>query len=80
MASTLREELASLKIDRPDPMKSRRNGHRKSHARGGGGTPAVVMDSLADPAGYFGGGGLFGYRQYDQIRSRPEVTSAWSSG
>ena len=29
MAGTLREELASLKIDRPDPEFSRQNGHRQ---------------------------------------------------
>ena len=29
MAGTLREELASLKIDRPSSMKAGRNGHSK---------------------------------------------------
>ena len=56
MASTLREELASLKIDRPDSMNSRHNGHRQVV-----GPPrrrraaAAFLDSLADPAGSPGG-------------------------
>ncbi len=37
MASTLREELASLRIERTNPLSSRRNGNPKSSGRGGGG-------------------------------------------
>ena len=37
MAGTLREELASLKIDRPNSIKAARNGHSKPPPRRGGG-------------------------------------------
>ena len=37
MAGTLREELASLKIDRPGSIESGANGYRKSSGRRGGG-------------------------------------------
>jgi RND family efflux transporter MFP subunit len=75
MAGTLREELASLKIDRPDPTFSRNNGHRKSSGRrGGGGLRLLSWVLWLIPVGLVAGAGVVAYRQYDQIRSRPQVT------
>ena len=77
MAGTLREELASLKIDRPDPEFSRNHGRRKSSGGGRGGRSIMRLLSLMlwlIPLGLVGAAGLFAYRQYDQIRSRPQVT------
>jgi len=74
MAGTLREELASLKIDRPDPEFSRNNGARKSSGRrGGGGLRLLSWLLWLIPVSVLAGGGLVVYQQYDQIRSRPEV-------
>ena len=77
MAGTLREELASLKIDRPDSMRVRRNGHSKpvqpTVRRGGGGLRVVSWILWMIPLGLLAAGGTYAYRQYDQMRSRPEV-------
>ncbi|MEJ7640327.1 MAG: efflux RND transporter periplasmic adaptor subunit [Singulisphaera sp.] len=69
MTSTLREELASLKIDR-------RNLPSRPEGRGGGGGGIRVLAMLLwlIPLGLAGGLGLYGYRQYEQIRSKPQVT------
>ena len=76
MAGTLREELASLKIDRPDPF-SRKNGHRpRSGRRGGGGLRLLSWFLWLIPVCLLAGAGAFAYRKYDQIRSRPQVTVA----
>jgi RND family efflux transporter MFP subunit len=75
MAGTLREELASLKIDRSDPEFSRPNRLRKSSGRrGGGGLRLLSWLLWMIPLGLLGAAGMYGYRQYDQIRSRPQVT------
>ncbi len=75
MAGTLREELASLKIDRPNSIKSARNGYSKPSRRRGGGVLRVISWILwMIPLGLLGAAGTYGYRQYDQVRSRPEVT------
>ena len=75
MASTLREELASLKIDRPNSIKAVRNGHGKpSPRRGGGGLRLISWLLWMIPLGLLGAAGVYGYRQYDQMRSRAEVT------
>ena len=75
MAGTLREELASLKIDRPDSMKSGRNGYRESSGRrGGGGLRLLSWMLWLIPLGLLAAGGVYGYVQYDQMRSRPLVT------
>jgi RND family efflux transporter MFP subunit len=75
MAGTLREELASLKIDRPDPGFSWNYGHRKSSVRRrGGGLRLLSWILWLIPLGLVAGAGVFAYRQYDQIRSRPQVT------
>ena len=76
MAGTLRDELASLKIDRPDPEFSRQNGSRKSSPgrRGGGGLKLLSWLMWLIPLSVLAGGGVLIYRQYHEIRSRPEVT------
>jgi RND family efflux transporter MFP subunit len=75
MAGTLREELASLKIDRPDPEFSRNNGHRKSSGRhGGGGLRLLSWLLWVIPLSVLAGGGALVYQRYDEIRSRPEVS------
>jgi hypothetical protein len=75
MASTLREELASLKIDRPGravfEAKRQRNA---SSRRGGGGLRLLSWVLWMIPLGILAGAGAFGYRQYDLMRSRPLVT------
>jgi RND family efflux transporter MFP subunit len=72
MTSTLREELASLKIDRHN-LPSRREG-RGGSGGGGGGIRILAMLLWLIPLGLAVGLGLYGYRQYEQIRSKPQVT------
>jgi RND family efflux transporter MFP subunit len=76
MASTLREELASLRIERSDPgyATRRRSTAPSPGRRGGGGLVRLLGWSLwLIPLGLLGVGGSFAYKQYDQIRSRPAV-------
>jgi RND family efflux transporter MFP subunit len=76
--STLREDLASLKIDRPDPLEWRtveQSGTAIRRRRG------VVVRFLSlmlwiIPLGVLAAAGYFGYHQVDQIRSRPVVKVA----
>jgi RND family efflux transporter MFP subunit len=74
MASTLRDDLASLKIDRPgwDEFKSKRP--RSSSSRRGGGLRFLSWLMWMIPLGLLAGAGVVGYRQYDLMRSRPVVT------
>ena len=76
MAGTLRDELASLKIDRPDSIKSVRNGYRASPGRRRGGGVLRLLSWIVwlIPLGLFAAGGVYGYVQYDKMRSRPLVT------
>jgi RND family efflux transporter MFP subunit len=75
MAGTLREELASLKIDRPDPDFSRNHEGRKPRRRRGSGFLRALSWLLwLIPLGLLGAAGTYAYRQYDQVRSRPQVT------
>ena len=78
MAATLREELASLKIDRPDSIRVRRNGEGDNkpsrRRRGGGGLRVLSWILWMIPLGVLAGAGFYGYRQYDQMRARVEVT------
>ena len=75
MASTLREELASLRIERPEPMYARTNVRRKAfRGRGGGGLRLLSWLLWLIPLSLLAIAGVVAYRQYDQIRSRPEVT------
>jgi RND family efflux transporter MFP subunit len=75
MASTLREELASLRIERSDPgYSARRRPTGPPPGRRGGGVLRFFGWLLwLIPLGLLGVGGSFAYKQYDQIRSRPTV-------
>src|SRR5918997_4653068 len=73
MTSTLREELASLKIDRHN-LPSRREGRGGGGGGGGIGVRVLAMLLWLIPLGLAVGLGLYGYRQYEQIRSKPQVT------
>jgi hypothetical protein len=68
MASTLREDLASLKIDR------RRDVPRESRGRDEGGFGLLAAVLWLIPLSLLGVVGAVGYRQYDLIRSKPEVS------
>jgi len=76
MASTLREELASLRIERSNPLQSGRIGKQEFASRGGGGGGLRLLSWLLwlIPLSLLAAGGTLGYRQYDQMRSRPEVS------
>ncbi len=77
MASSLREELASLKIDRrgagPSPPR-RRPGGRRGLDGGGAGLGLLSLLLWTIPLALVGTGGYFAYKQYQQIRSKPEVS------
>ncbi len=75
MASTLREELASLRIERsgPSPSSRRRTTSRSPGRRGGGIVRLLAWLLWLIPLGLLGVGGSFAYKQYDQIRARPVV-------
>lgn len=73
MASSLRDDLASLKIDRRSAVEPRgpsQGGSRRD--RGGIGLAALLVWLI--PLSMIGTAGWFGYKQYEQIRSKPEVT------
>ena len=73
MSGTLRDELASLKIDRHHPkgrIEPGRAGGRRESA--GLGLLSVLIWLI--PLGLIGGLSAYAYKQYDQIRSKPEVT------
>jgi RND family efflux transporter MFP subunit len=74
MASTLRDDLASLKIDRPgwDEYLTKRRG--SSPGRRGGGLRLVSWLLWVIPLGLLSAAGFYGYRQYELMRSRPVVT------
>src|SRR5262249_51191749 len=75
MASTLRDELASLRIERSTSVLSDRRGSRTpAERRRGGGVRLLSWLIWLMPLGIFGTAGVVAYRQYDQIRARPEVT------
>jgi len=75
MASTLREELASLKIDRPGWDEGQHKLPGKSPRRRGGGLRLFSWFLWMIPLGLLAGAGAYGYRQYDRMRSRPVVTA-----
>jgi len=76
--STLREELASLKIDRPDPLEWRTigTGSLPVRRRRGWGLRFLSLALWIIPLGLLAGAGYFGYRQYEQMRARPIVKVA----
>jgi len=73
MAGTLRDDLASLKIDRggrdPQPRPSRPGRARRER---GIGLLALLIWLI--PLGLLGFAGVYAYRQYEQIRSKTEVS------
>src|SRR5262245_34145238 len=71
MAGTLRDELASLKIDRHgrDTPRVRARG-----GRGGRGIGVLALLLWMIPLGPLGFAGVYGYRQYEQVRSKTEVS------
>ncbi|OJW09455.1 MAG: efflux transporter periplasmic adaptor subunit [Planctomycetales bacterium 71-10] len=92
MASNLREELASLRIERKKtarPVVDRDFGHAPAPApssappratagayrrRRGIGLRLLSMLVWLIPLGVVAGAGVVGYRQYQQVRAKPEVT------
>src|SRR5262249_33181814 len=76
MASTLREELASLRIERPESEFSRTRLQQKPSSGRRGGRLLRLLSWLLwlIPLSIFAIAGVVVYRQYEQLRSRPEVT------
>ena len=78
MATTLRDELASLKIERSESVRPSRvtssNNTSEYRRRGGGGLRLLSWMLWLIPLGIIAGAGTVAYRQYDQIRSKTEVT------
>jgi RND family efflux transporter MFP subunit len=70
MASTLREELASLRIERREPYRPARGTPERDRG--------ILLSALlwSIPLAILGGASYVGYRQYDKIRPRTEVTVA----
>jgi RND family efflux transporter MFP subunit len=77
MVSTLRDELASLKIERRDrefgPVRKRRPGRRASGG-GGAGLRLLSLVIWLIPLSMIGAGGYYAYMQYQEIRSKPQVS------
>jgi RND family efflux transporter MFP subunit len=75
MASSLRDELASLKIERKDPIRSgRTSAGLYEYRRRGFGLRLLSWLLWLIPLGIVAGAGTVAYRQYDQIRNKTEVT------
>jgi RND family efflux transporter MFP subunit len=78
--STLRDDLASLKIDRggraaKEPTRPAREPRRPSR-RGGGGAGIVAFGLWLVPLSLLGAGGYYGYTRWQEIRAKPEVSTA----
>ncbi len=82
MAGTLREELASLRIERRDAPRASASKSTGGWEPGGGGGRRGGLGGLVSaliwliPLGMIGGAAVFGYRQYEKIRPKPEVSVA----
>src|SRR5262245_29425370 len=77
MASTLRDDLASLKINRREPERitvSTSTGPGRRRGGGGGGLGLATVLLWMIPLGLLGTAGFVAYRQVDKIRAKPEVT------
>jgi RND family efflux transporter MFP subunit len=78
MASSLREELASLKIDRRDATVDYGKPERSTGGRRGGRGSFGILAALLwlIPLGLLAAAGAYGYRQYEQFRSKIEVNTS----
>jgi RND family efflux transporter MFP subunit len=74
MTATLRDELASLKIDRHSVVDAEKAPRRKGRKAGDAGLSLLALLLWTIPLGLLGFAGTYAYRQYDQMRSKPEVT------
>ena len=77
MGSSLRDELASLRIERSETVRPARNNGPASPGptvAGAAGLRLLSWLLWLIPLGIVGTAGAVAYRQYDQIRSKPEVT------
>ena len=73
MAGTLRDDLASLRIERTGSNgQVHRSASRRSGREGGIGILALLLWMI--PLGLIAVAGTYAYRQYEQIRSKPEVS------
>ena len=77
MASTLRDDLASLRIERPEPKQSySRPSVPTEYRRRGGGLRLLSWSLWLIPLSLIAGASFVGYREYDRVRSRVEVNVA----
>ena len=75
MASSLRDDLASLSIDRgrKRPAEPELAVQDPRGFRGEGGIRLLSVLIWLIPLGLLAGAGVFAYRQYDQLRGKPQV-------
>ncbi|WZO96249.1 efflux RND transporter periplasmic adaptor subunit [Isosphaeraceae bacterium EP7] len=78
MASTLRDDLASLKIDRGDhgrgsTIRQRDDRPGRPARRRGFGSALLGWSIWLVPLGLLAGGGFYAYREYEKIRTKVEV-------
>jgi RND family efflux transporter MFP subunit len=77
MASTLRDELASLKIERPEIKRATsRTSIPAEYRRRGVGLRVLSWVLWLIPLSIIAGAGYVGYREYDRVRSKLEVNVA----
>jgi RND family efflux transporter MFP subunit len=77
---SLRDELAALKIERREtryqPTWEIQAGRGGGHRGGGGGLRLISLLLWLIPIAALGGAGFVGYKQYEKIRPKPEVTTS----
>ncbi len=73
MTATLRDELASLKIERGGAARAEKAPRQKRSRGGDAGLGLFALLLWMIPLGLLGFAGIYAYRQYDQMRSKPEV-------
>ena len=78
MASSQHDELASLKIDRGRSAFSERGSRRPRRRNTGGGMFLGLISTLLwmIPVSLVGVGGYYAYQQYQELKSKPEVSVA----
>ena len=79
MAGTLKDDLASLRIERRDsPRLSPEFAREPRRSIGGGKRGGGLLASMLwlIPLGFLGAAGYFGFKQYEKIRPKPEVNVA----